>query len=174
MLTLTFDKARIQNDEDGCHLCLRVENPPKARQFVFNMKAGKYTANLKKYVSKRSLDQNAYFWKLCGELSVAVSTPPEEIYRELIKDIGGNHEIIPVKAEAVETWVRNWQSHGIGWVCDVVGESKLEGYVNVRCYYGSSVYDTRQMKRLLDLVIAECKEIGINTMTPEELARLAV
>lgn len=39
-------------------------------------------------------------------------------------------------------------------------------------YYGSSVYDKAQMARLIDIVVDECKEQGIETMTPEELARL--
>ena len=52
------------------------------------------------------------------------------------------------------------------------GESKLEGYVNVISYYGSSEYDTAQMSRLIDLLIAECREQGIETKTPAELAAL--
>lgn len=38
--------------------------------------------------------------------------------------------------------------------------------------YGSSKYDTRQMSRLIDLIVTECKEQGINTLTPREIALL--
>ena len=67
---------------------------------------------------------------------------------------------------------RIWETHGIGWICEEMGHSKLDGYTNVISYYGSSEYDTRQMSRLIDLIVMECKEQGIETMTPRELALL--
>ena len=42
----------------------------------------------------------------------------------------------------------------------------------IRLYYGSSTYNTKQMSRLLDAVIADCKEQGIDVATPAELALL--
>ena len=53
-----------------------------------------------------------------------------------------------------------------------VNPSKIEGCKNVTLYYGSSTYDTRQMSRLIDLVVQDCKEQGIETMTPFELDAL--
>ncbi|MBQ1190785.1 MAG: hypothetical protein IIX43_00695 [Bacteroidales bacterium] len=53
-----------------------------------------------------------------------------------------------------------------------MGESKIKGYHNIRNYYGSSTYDKAQMGRLLDLIIADCDENGIVTLTPEEIAKL--
>ena len=129
------------------------------------------TIKLSQYRQKRSKDANAYFWELCGKLAVKLHISPDNIYRELIKSVGGNYEIVPIRNDAVETWVKNWQSRGIGWVCETV-PSKLEGYTNVLTYYGSSVYDTAQMSRLIELIIEECKENNIETATPEELAIL--
>ena len=86
--------------------------------------------------------------------------------------MGGNYEVLPVRDEAVETWIKNWKSRGIGWLCETIGESKLRGYTNVICYYGSSTYDTRQMSRLIELCVNECKAQGIETMTPQELAAM--
>ena len=65
--------------------------------------------------------------------------------------------------------VRIGNENGEGWQCDVLGESKLEGYTNVCCYYGSSSYDTKQMSDPIDLIVFECKEQGIETMTPDEI-----
>lgn len=42
------------------------------------------------------------------------------------------------------------------------------------CYYGSSTYDTKQMARLIDLVVEDCKQQGIETLPPEELERMAL
>ena len=44
--------------------------------------------------------------------------------------------------------------------------------VIVRAYYGSSQYNTKQMSRLIDMVVEGAKELGIETLTPEELARI--
>ena len=123
------------------------------------------TVRVSKYRPKRSKDANAYFWELCGKLSAKIHIEPDNIYRELIKSVGVNYEVVPIRNDAVETWIKNWESRGIGWVCETV-PSKLEGYTNVLTYYGSSVYDTAQMSRLIELIIIECKNAGIETATP--------
>ena len=79
---------------------------------------------------------------------------------------------MPIREDAVDTWVQNWRSKGIGWQCEIIGESKLRGYMNVICYYGSSTYDTRQMSRLINLCVEDCKAQGVETMTPMEIASL--
>jgi hypothetical protein len=121
---------------------------------------------------KRSNEANAYYWNLVNELSDKIGIPPKEIYRTHIKDVGGNYVVLPIRDDALETWINNWVSRGLGWVCESIGESKLRGYTNVICFYGSSTYDTRQMSRLIDLCVQDCKAQGIETMTPNELAAL--
>jgi len=118
---------------------------------------------------KRSLDANAYAWVLLDKLGQALMRSPEEIYCELIRDVPGNREIMPVRKDAAETWCRNWSKHGIGWQTESLGDSKLEGYENIVCYYGSSVYDTAQMARLIDLIIQECRQVNIETLPPDKL-----
>lgn len=171
-MNLLFDKAKWTMDMDGAWLMLRADLP-QAKSFCESMKENKrYRAELKEHRGQRSNDANSYFWVLCGKLASAVGLPKEEVYRSLIKEIGDNFEILPIKNEAVEKWISNWESKGIGWVCDILGESKLNGYTNVITYYGSSTYDTKQMSALINLIVQECKEQGIETMTPQELSLL--
>ena len=131
-----------------------------------------------RHYPKRSMDANAYCWVLLDKLAVALSddrrtVSPEEVYQQIIPNVGGNSRILPIRDDAVEEWKRIWGGKGTGWTCeDMWPCSNLSGYHNVRCFYGSSVYDTKQMSRLIDLVVQECKEQGIETKTPEELARL--
>lgn len=122
--------------------------------------------------NKRSRDANAYFWELCGQLSEKLEISPRDIYRILVKEVGGNYEVTPIRNEAVESWVEIWEKRGLGWVCEIVGKSKFEGYTNVINYVGSSEYDTAQMSRLIKLLIQECKNNGIETATPKELVLL--
>ena len=74
----------------------------------------------------------------------------------------------------MERWIDIWQSKGTGWIVEVIGASKNKGWTNCKNFYGSSVYDSREMSFLIDEVVKECKEQGIETMTPEEIERLKV
>lgn len=170
-MEMQFDAQRIASDQDGVWLCLRVRDITAARGFV--MKAtGLYTAKLSKYRKKRSNDANAYFWELCGKLAAETRIKKEEIYRNLVREIGDNFEIIPIRDKAVDTFCKNWGDGKLGWVTDNLGPSKLPGYTNICAYYGSSTYDTEQMSRLIDLAVQECKQQNIETMTPLELERM--
>lgn len=82
-----FDSARVTPDGE---LCLKVKNPPAARQFVISMKQRTYTCEVKEQHKKRSLDANAYFWVLADKLAEATRISKEGIYRHAIREIGGN------------------------------------------------------------------------------------
>ena len=171
-MKLLFDKAQWMMNTDSAWLMLKV-NLRDATAFCDEMKDGKvYEADLKEHRKKRSLDANAYAWTLLGKLANKVGLPKEEVYREIIKDVGGNYEVLPIRNDAVDKWIANWQSKGIGWLCEEIGPSKLDGYTNVITYYGSSTYDSLQMSRLINLIQDECKQYGIEVMTPAELALL--
>ena len=109
-------------------------------------------------------------WLLIGKLSEALGKPREEIYRHYIREIGVS-DVVCIKSEAAETMQEAWCKHGLGWLTDAF-PSKLPGCTNVILYYGSSTYDTAQMSRLIDLIVEDCKEQGIETATPAELALL--
>ena len=131
----------------------------------------KLSIEVKPFRQRRSLDANAYAWVLMDRLATALSKSKAEIYREYVRDIGGNSETVCVKDEAAEKLCEGWGHNGLGWVSETF-KSKLQGCTNVVLYYGSSTYDTAQMSRLLDLIIQDCKENGIPTETPNEIARM--
>ena len=141
-------------------------------QAVSSLEDGKtYTVEIKEKKEKRSREANSYAWVLLDKLAAKTHIPKEDIYRELIKNIGGNSEIVCVQNKAVERLRAGWKQNGIGWVSDTF-ESKIQGCTNVILYYGSSTYDSAQMHRLIDLIVQECEQQGIETMTREELAIL--
>lgn len=131
----------------------------------------KLSIEIKPYRARRSLDANAYAWVLMDRLAEKMGESKVDIYREYVKHIGGNSEVVCVKNSAVERLKEGWGKNGIGWVTDTL-PSKLEGCTNVILYYGSSMYDSSQMSRLLDLIIQDCKQVGIPVETPDEIARL--
>ena len=131
----------------------------------------KVSVEIKPYRAKRSLDANAYAWVLLDKLSEKLGIPKIPLYRTFIKDVGGNNETVCVTNGAVERLCEGWRGNGLGWITETF-TSKLEGCTNVILYFGSSTYDTAQMHRFLDLIIEACKAQGIETITPNEKARL--
>lgn len=126
-------------------------------------------AEFKKHNPGRSKDANAFCWALCTDIGKAL-TPPlpkEEVYRRAIRDVG-EYEPLPIREDAVETFQRRWASHGTGWFAEVVDNSKLKGYKLVFAYYGSSTYDTAAMSRLLDYLVDECRQIGLEIPASKE------
>lgn len=131
----------------------------------------KYVVEVKQYKHGRSLDANAYCWVLIDKLSEKTRIDKSEIYRRVIKEIGGNSQTVCVLEKAADKLIESWCCHGLGWQAEKF-DSKIDNCVNVTLYYGSSVYNTAQMSRLIDSIVQECKAQRIETMTPDELARL--
>lgn len=150
---------------------LTIELDGDFREEYDSLKDTPVEFTIKRYRKRRSLDANAYFWVMCGRLAEATHHPREDIYRHSIREIGGNCETVCVMEEAAQKLRDGWEHNGMGWVTDTI-PSKLPGCVNVVLYYGSSTYDSAQMSRLIDNIIQDCKAVGIETMTPAELARL--
>ena len=119
----------------------------------------------------RSLNANNYCWKLLDEIAQRTHSTKEEVYQEIISKVGV-FEILPIKNEAVDNFVEKWESRGLGWVCNIMRDSKIPNYTNVIAYYGSSVYNTKEMSRLIDEVVQEAQALGVQVKTPQELAEL--
>lgn len=128
----------------------------------------KLTVKVSKYRKKRSKDANAYLWTLCGKLSEVLGSTKIEIYKEAISKVG-QYEIIPIKDMAVKTFREVWEEKGIGFVTETLGPSKIEGYTNLIVYYGSSTYDTKSMTILLDYIVEECHNLGVDTKSKKEI-----
>lgn len=138
-------------------------------QYLFKQdKTKKY--EVKEYKEKRSLDANAYAWVLLGKLQDKLHIPKEEIYRDAIKNIG-SYEVIPIKNEAVEKFRQAWGKKGLGWITETT-KSKLDGYTNVLAYYGSSIYDKKEMTRFIEQIIQECEQLDIETKSKAEIDSL--
>ena len=128
-------------------------------------KEKEYTVEIKRKSKSRSLNSNSYAWILCqriaDELSKNGYTSKEDVYRKAIKDCG-HFSYVPVREDAVERYIQIWQGHGLGWLAEDIGECQnLKGYHNIMCYHGSSVYTVTEMQRLIDCLVDECHQLGI-------------
>lgn len=164
------DAVRVMQDDGGVWLCLHAPSLALAKREQERFD-GLMDVDIKKHRQKRSLDANAYCWVLLDKLADATGIKKTDIYRSLIREIGGNSTCVCVQDAALDDLRIGWQRNGIGWIAEPF-PSKIEGCTNLCLYYGSSTYDTRQMSKLIDLVVEECKAQGIETMPPEQLSAL--
>ena len=164
--------ANVAFRTNKCLVTLEINERPDFEQMIDELKdKEKLSIEVKQYRERRSLDANAYFWVLCDKLAEKLNKSKTEIYRELIRDIGGVSDTVCMINSAVERFRANWQAKGLGWQTEAV-ESKIEGCTNVTVYFGSSTFDKAQMGRLLDLIIQECREQNIPVETPDQIAEM--
>ena len=124
----------------------------------------KLSVEVKKYRDKRSLDANAYLWVLLQKMAEVLKTTKEELYILSLERYGVFTHIV-VKPQVVEKTKEVWR------YVKELGEVKINGKtgVQIQCYFGSSTYDTKEMATLIDGVVSECKELGIETLPAEEI-----
>lgn len=146
-----------------------IGKPEELVRWLFNQDKEK-VFEIKEHKLKRSLNANAYCWVLMNKIADAIKSTKEEVYREYIKN-KGIFRLITMNKEATDTFIRVWQEKGLGWICDT-SESKYEGMIDVVAYYGTSSYNTKQMANFIDYVVDEAKNLGIETLPPNEIERL--
>lgn len=167
---LTFTEAKL---EAGWLMVKPArEDLGKAMAIVRKMKPKVYVLSVKEFRKKRSLDANAYAWVLIHSLAKEMRIDPLEVYQQAVLTVGDNYTPMCVREQDMDRFVRSWESRGDGWQCVDRGQSSVEGCRTVFAYYGSSVFDTRQMSCLIDSLIQDCKALDIETMTPDKLALL--
>jgi len=122
---------------------------------------------IKQHRHRRSLDANAYLWVLLSKMADVLHTTKDELYLEILARYGVFTHIV-VKPEIVDRVKQEWRT------VRVLGEVTVNGKtgVQLQCYFGSSTYNSKEMSVLIDGVISECKDLGIETMPPDELALL--
>lgn len=114
---------------------------------------------------KRSLNANAYAWKLITEIGNATRLSKEEVYLDMLKHYGQS-EIVSV--------LSNIDVSGYFKYYEPIGSASLQGkeFTHYKIYKGSSEYNTYEMSVLIDGIVHEAEQLDIQTLTPAELSRL--
>lgn len=160
---------RLQfNEERRPEIVLTLQTGQDINDLKSTVNAGKLLyLEIKQYRPHRSLDSNAYFWLLLEKLAQVINTSKDELYLIMLERYGVFTHII-VKPEAVERVKQEWRT------VRELGRGRIGGMdgIQLQVYYGSSTYDSKEMARLIDGVVSECKECGIETLPPAELDRM--
>lgn len=119
---------------------------------------------ISKKKKKRTLTQNTYYWKLLGELAKVLKVSNEELHSQLIKRYSHNINYISCLSEV------NLEEYGIKYY-EIVRkyEDKDKLFTTYKIYQPSSEMNTLEFTDLVDGLISECQEVGIQTLTPNEL-----
>ena len=120
---------------------------------------------VKEHKEKRSLNANAYAWKLITEIGNVTRLSKEEVYLDMLKHYGQS-EIVSV--------LSNIDVSGYFKYYEAIGKAKLQGkdFTHYKIYKGSSEYNTYEMSVLIDGIVHEAEQLDIQTLTPAELSRL--
>ncbi|MBO7682558.1 MAG: hypothetical protein J6T17_07400 [Clostridia bacterium] len=122
---------------------------------------------VKKFSEHRTMTANAYLWVLLTEIGNALRESKEEIYFDMLKSYGQGGAV-SVEERYSEQFQRSYKYH------EELGESELNGktFKHFRFWVGSSEYNREEFSILLDGVIREAKNLGIETKTKEEVESL--
>lgn len=143
-------------------------NESSAVNEIDKLKDSKLSIKAVKHREKRSLDSNAYAWVLMQKIAEAVNSDKWSIYLECLKKYSRAFSHVIVKPEAVEKMKELYRT------CVDLGEISVNGKTGnqLQVYYGSSTFNTKEMSVFIDGIVSECKELGIETLPPEELERM--
>ena len=118
---------------------------------------------------KRSKNMNSYFWELLQQLCLEMNLDVIQEYKKRVKELGifKQWELDTIN---VPTFEKIWQDRGIAWFTEKVEEIGNKTIINA--YYGSSSYNSKQMSKLIDSLVQDCKQIGIQTLDEIEIEEL--
>jgi hypothetical protein len=157
-------------------ITLELNNDRQTTNFVekhydyLKDKAVKVT--IEKWRNRRSDSASAYFHILLGRLAADLDDDEDEVKRRLILRYGARAQDkegktvgfkLPASVDAATyyPYVKCF-------------DDRTEDGILFKCYLvykQTSLMDTKEMYRLLEGTIAECKERGIETDTPEQIAK---
>lgn len=164
-------KGRIKDMGRGFDgtLTVTLSLPPQYADEIHALMQDDVSVEIKKWRDKRSLSQNSYCWVLITAIAQCIHPPmnKEEVYVTMLKRYGQGGMVTVVKDKADEI-LRAFDYY------EITGEKSAKGkaFLIVKVFVGSSKYDSAEMNTFISGIIEEAKDLGIETMTPCEIARL--
>lgn len=172
-LKCKFDDAKISATTQKVSLSFEIDQIEL--QALEDLKSCTKDLKLKitEWRKQRSTNANAYFHLLVNKIAQTLNTSMQEIKQRLVFDYGTietNENGIKLGFEAradipISTLFE--YAKEIGEVKK--GEKSFKRYI---IFKRTHTLDTAEMSKLIDGTVQEAKELGIQTMTPNELAKL--
>ena len=123
------------------------------------------TWEIKEYHEKRSNNANSYYWVLLTQLAGLLRISNEEAHFLMIKSYSQVYVVNLPEAVNPRHIFRYYEISKNGTIKGVP-------VIQYKVYQPSSEMNSKEFTRLLDGLISECKELGIETKTPDQLKEL--
>lgn len=156
----------------GWVLCFDVdsESTGLAKMVVDKYKDGYVDLTIDKWSDKRSIQANAYFHVLVNEIAKATKSSMDDVKKQLVLNYGtpargsdGKYAAVKVpKNTDLDQFYKYYRHIG-------TDENGLYMYI---LFKRTSDLNKEEMGRLITGTQDEAKALGIETMTPDELARM--
>ena len=136
---------------------------------IQKIKSGRYEFVFRKKKKTKSLTANSYMWVLCDEISRVLQSTKDEVYRKAVANVGVFFPL-SCKSAAFTRARAVWESQGAGFFCNVTREK--DGQTEFNAYVGSSQYTQEELSRLIEELVAEAENLGIDTKASRECRAL--
>lgn len=172
-MKLTGELRGVQTDifSDEVRIVLKVNERQAIADEYDELKNTTLSIEIKKFKAQRSLNANAYFHKLVGEIAGKLGVSNAHCKNMLIARYG-QPQLLPdgspmiYKTNATWEYMRELETiHSI----PIRYEADATFY---KLYRGSHEYDTAEMSRLIDGTVSEAEALGIGTVTEQELEKI--
>lgn len=148
-----------------CRLVLDIDGD--FREQYDKLKDADVEISVERYSESRTRKANAYLWAVITKIGNLLRESKEDIYMDMLQAYGQGGAV-SVEERFEEKFKRTYKYH------EYLGESNLNGKVfkHYRFWVGSSEYNREEFSILLDGVLQEAKNLGIETKTEEEIQSL--
>ena len=163
----------------GKNMIIQLEAPCEAGKRIEAEKLADKDLKIEIYRQnqKRSLNANAYYWRLVGEMAKRLNVSNGYCHNQLLRRYGtllSDEEQpwavrVPDTPEAIKRVDEDTELHLMPTSKVVVEDGIYRIHMIIK---GSHEYDTAEMSKLINGAVSEAQEMGIETMTPEEIQHL--
>lgn len=154
-------KITVKTDKDLAQVLMSIS------LLAPNLSSKSYDIEIKEHKELRSLNSNSYSWVLQSAIAKTINQRLDVVHKDMILNYGVV-EVVSVKKNIVESVVRSFD------YSEILGESELNGtiFTHIKVGIGSHLYNSAEMAKFIEGIVAECKDLGIETKTPDEIAQL--
>lgn len=145
-------------------LSFKVEEDSNTLKKIADLKEHELVVDVQKFHEKRSLNANAYLWQLLDKMAKVLKSDKDTVYLLQLRTYGvfTDLQVVPGAIDRLKEVFRLVEEF----------EGGSDDLITVRCYYGSSMYDKKEMSDLIDGTVRDANDLGIETISKEEIQYL--
>lgn len=173
-MEFTGNLIRLAKDfETGkFQLTLQINEPSVAAWYEKEKGTDILKIAVSKFRKKRSIDANNYMWELLFKMAPILHTSKDELYLVMLEKYGTFFYLPALDRDLEDLRLAFRIVRLRGKITLTTQSGKVVEANQCQCYKGSSLYDTKEMSHLIDGIVSDAQELGIETMTPAEIEEM--